>query len=174
MKPSAEMTVGPFFPPEFARGADKLALAGSRAIEVTGRVTQADGKPLDNLVLELWQADARGIYSDPADPRFGEADPQFYGWGRTATDADGHYCFRTIMPGARDGRAPHLNLLLLFSGLVRQLHTAMFFADSPKDPVFASVPAARRALLVAKEESPGRYRFDIRLRGENETPFFDD
>ena len=44
MKPSAEMTVGPFFPPEFARGADKLALAGSRAIEVTGRVTQADGK----------------------------------------------------------------------------------------------------------------------------------
>jgi protocatechuate 3,4-dioxygenase alpha subunit len=174
MKPSAEMTVGPFFPPEFARGADDLAVAGSAAIQITGRVTQADGKPLDNLVLELWQADARGIYSDPADPRHKDADSQFYGWGRTATDADGNYRFRTVMPGARDGRAPHVNLLLLFSGLVRQLHTAVFFAEAPADPVFAAVPAARRPLLVAKEVSPGRYRFDIRLRGENETPFFDD
>jgi len=173
MKPTAEMTVGPFFPPEFARGADDLAPAGSEGIEICGRVVQADGQPLDNLVIEIWQADRKGIYSDPADPRHGEADAQFYGWGRTATDARGNYRFRTLMPGAREGRAPHVNMLLLFSGLVRQLHTVMFFADAPADPVFAAVPPARRALLVAKEEAPGRYRFDIRLRGENETPFFE-
>jgi len=174
MKPTAEMTVGPFFPREFAQGADDLSIAGEAAIEITGRVTQADGSPLDNLVLEIWQADRKGIYSDPADPRHGEADAQFYGWGRTATNAQGEYRFRTVMPGARDGRAPHVNLLLLFSGLVRQLHTVMYFADSPTDPVFAAVPAARRSLLVATEVSPSKFRFDIRLRGDNETPFFDD
>jgi len=40
--------------------------------------------------------------------------------------------------------------------------------------VLQAVPAARRPLLVARKEGEGKYRFDIRLRGENETPFFDD
>jgi protocatechuate 3,4-dioxygenase beta subunit len=64
-------------------------------------------------------------------------------------------------------------MLLLFSGLMHQLQTVMFFAEAPGDPVYAAVPPARRALLVAKQQAPGRYCFDIRLRGEGETPFFD-
>lgn len=167
------MTVGPFFPREFSPAAagDLTQLEGRKAqgeeIEVCGRVTQADGAPLHNLVIELWQADARGAYA-------GAAGPGFFGWGRAATDKDGIYRFRTVRPGARDGRAAHLNLLLLFSGLMHQLQTVMFFADAPADPVYLTVPPARRHLLVAKQEAPGRYRFDIRLRGEGETPFFDD
>lgn len=178
--PTAEMTVGPFFPHAFspAGAADLAVVEGRRArgtpIEIGGRVTQLDGAPLDNLVLELWQADAGGIYADPADPRHAEADPGFFGWGRAATDRDGRYRFRTILPGVRDGRAPHVNLLLLFSGLMHQLHTVMFFAPSPGDPVWDAVqPAALRERLVARREGEGRYRFDIRLRGEGETPFFD-
>ena len=157
------MTLGPFFPREFAQGANDLA--GERkdgVIEITGRVTQADGKPLDNVVLELWQADGKG--------RFGSAD--FSGWGRAATDSNGVYRFRTIKPGAYEGRAPHVNLLLLYSGLMRQLQTVMFF-DAAPDPVLDAVPAHRRALLVAGREGTV-YRFDIRLRGDGETPFFDD
>lgn len=178
--PSAEMTVGPFFPRDFSpAGASDLTQVDGRrargeAIEIAGRVTQVDGAPLDNLVLELWQADANGIYSDPADPRHAEAGPGFFGWGRAATDRDGQYRFRTIRPGARDGRAPHVNLLLLFSGLMHQLQTVMFFDAAPGDPVYDAVDPERRPLLVAKAEAPGRYRFDIRLRGEGETPFFDD
>jgi protocatechuate 3,4-dioxygenase alpha subunit len=60
---------------------------------------------------------------------------------------------------------------------MRQLHTALFFEGEPgnaSDPALAAVPPARRALLVAKKDGPGRYRFDIRLRGADETPFFDD
>ena len=161
--PTGEMTLGPFFPREFAQGAHDLA--GDRkdgVIEITGRVTQADGKPLDNVVLELWQADGKG--------RFDSAD--FFGWGRAATDAKGVYRFRTIKPGAYEGRAPHVNLLILYSGLMRQLQTVMFF-DAAPDPVLDAVPAARRSLLVAQREG-AVYRFDIRLRGERETPFFDD
>jgi protocatechuate 3,4-dioxygenase alpha subunit len=159
--PSAEMTLGPFFPREFAEGANDLAGAAESAVEITGRVTELDGKPLDNVILEIWQADAAGRYDNP----------EFAGWGRAATDAQGNYRFRTIRPGAVPGRAPHINFLVLYSGLMRQLQTVMFFEES-QDPVLACVRARDR--LIARKESPNRFRFDIRLRGGEETPFFDD
>jgi protocatechuate 3,4-dioxygenase beta subunit len=164
--PTAEMTLGPFFPREFGEGANDLTLLdGKRApgqpIEITGRVVELDGRALDNVILEIWQADSAG--------RFDSLD--FLGWGRVATDAQGNYLFRTIMPGACAGRAPHVNFLILYSGLMRQLQTVMFFTDSA-DPVLDSVGAKTR--LIARREGQNRYRFDIRLRGGEETPFFDD
>ena len=157
------MTLGPFFPREFAQGANDLASgAKGEAIEITGRVTQADGKALDNVVLEVWQADSQGRFDNP----------QFLGWGRAATDASGVYRFRTIKPGAYEGRLPHINFCILYSGLMRQLQTTMFF-EPGRDPVLDAVPAGRRSLLVAHREGTV-YRFDVRLRGDGETPFFDD
>lgn len=157
------MTLGPFFPREFAQGANDLAAgADGEVIEITGRVTQVDGRALDNVVLEIWQPGTDGRFDNP----------QFFGWGRAATDANGIYRFRTIKPGAYEGRAPHVNFCILYSGLMRQLQTTMFF-ELAKDPVLEAVPAARRHLLVAKREG-SVYRFDVRLRGEAETPFFDD
>jgi protocatechuate 3,4-dioxygenase alpha subunit len=123
---------------------------------------QADGKPLDNVVLEIWQADAQGRFDNP----------DFFGWGRAATDQTGVYRFRTVKPGSCPGRAPHVNFLVLYSGLMRALHTTMFLDASP-DPVLEAVPADRREKLIARREGTV-YRFDIRLRGEGETPFFDD
>jgi protocatechuate 3,4-dioxygenase alpha subunit len=167
--PTGEMTLGPFFPREFGHGANDLtSIEGKRAkgeiIEIAGRITQGDGAPLDNAIVEIWQANAQGRFDDPG----------FLGWGRAATDASGIYRFRTIRPGACERRAPHVNLLILFSGLMRQLQTVMFFEDSA-DPVLDAVqPASRRNRLVAAKEKNGAYRFDIRLRGEGETPFFDD
>jgi protocatechuate 3,4-dioxygenase alpha subunit len=161
--PTGEMTLGPFFPREFAQGANDLAgSAKADVIEITGRVTQVDGRPLDNVVLELWQADSRGRFDNPG----------FFGWGRAATDANGVYRFRTLKPGACEGRAPHVNLLILYSGLMRHLQTVMFF-DLVADPVLDSVPVHRRPLLVARREGTV-CTFDVRLRGEGETPFFDD
>lgn len=161
--PTAEMTLGPFFPREFAQGANDLASATANAIEITGRVTELDLKPLDNLVLEIWQADAAGRLDNP----------DFPGWGRAATDAKGEYRFRTVRPGALPGRAAHINFLILYSGLMRQLQTTLFF-EAARDPVLDTVEASRRNLLVAQRVSEKIYRFDIRLRGDDETPFFDD
>ncbi|MGH8707213.1 MAG: protocatechuate 3,4-dioxygenase subunit alpha [Burkholderiales bacterium] len=183
MIPTGEATLGPFFPPRYVdAGANDLTqLEGRKAqgevIEIAGGVRQEDGTALDNLVLEVWQADAKGIYRHPADPRYRDADPRFLGWGRAATDREGRYAFRTIRPGAPQGRARHVNFMLMFSGLMRILKTTMYFPGeqaNDADPVLAEVPAARRALLVAREQAPGRYRFDLKLRGEHETPFFDD
>jgi protocatechuate 3,4-dioxygenase alpha subunit len=165
--PSAEMTTGPFFPVEFAAGANDLTVVeGSAAtgevIEIRGRVMQLDGRALDNVVIEIWQADAAGCLDNP----------DFCGWGRAATDAQGVYRFRTILPGALPGRLRHVNVLLLYSGLMRQLQTTLFF-EHGSDPVLDAVPAPLRERLVAKR-SGQTYVFDIRLRGEGETPFFDD
>jgi len=166
--PTGEMTLGPFFPREFGQGASDLTVVGDakakgEVIEITGRVSQGDGAPLDNAILELWQASAEGRFDDPA----------FFGWGRAATDSKGIYRFRTIRPGAYAGRAAHVNLLILFSGLMRQLQTVMFF-ENGDDPVLNAVqPADLRNRLIAKRDG-NTYRFDIRLKGEGETPFFDD
>jgi protocatechuate 3,4-dioxygenase alpha subunit len=177
LTPTGEATLGPFFPPRYVdEGANDLTSFAARAakgeaIEISGRVVQEDGAPLDNLVIEIWQADAQGIYRHPADPRHAEADPNFLGWGRAATDKDGRYRFRTIRPGAPGGRAPHINFMLMYSGLMRILKTTLFF-DTSSDPVLSSVPRERQKLLIAKGKS--RYEFNIRLRGEDETPFFDE
>jgi protocatechuate 3,4-dioxygenase beta subunit len=159
--PTAEMTLGPFFPREFAQGANELAT--TNAIDIVGRVTELDGRPLDNLILEIWQADAAGRLDNP----------DFLGWGRAATDAKGEYRFRTVRPGALRGRAPHINFLILYSGLMRQLQTTLFF-EAASDPVLDAVESSRRILLVAQRLGANAYRFDIRLRGADETPFFDD
>ena len=177
--PTAEATIGPFFPPRYVdAGANDLTLLGGRkargeAIEIEGRVTQLDGTGLENLIVEIWQPDAAGIFRHPADPRHVGADPELLGWGRAATDAQGIYRFRTIRPGAPQGRAPHINFMLMSSGLMRILKTTMYFDDSA-DPVLGAVQLSRRKLLIARLEKKDLYRFDIRLCGEDETPFFDD
>jgi protocatechuate 3,4-dioxygenase alpha subunit len=163
------MTLGPFFPREFAQGANDLTVLEGKpvrgeAIEISGQVIQGNGTPVDNLVLEIWQADAEGRYDNPA----------FFGWGRAATDRDGLYTFRTIRPGAVAGRIPHVNFCLVYSGLMRQLQTVMFFESAP-DPVLDAIrPSSLKQRLVAKQVGPAAFRFDIRLRGGDETPFFDD
>jgi len=178
LAPTGEATLGPFFPPRYVdEGANDLTVCGGRkakggAIEITGRVTQVDGAPLDNLIIEIWQPDAAGIFGHPADPRHAQADPDFFGWGRVATDRDGNYRFRTIRPGAPQGRIPHINFMVMYSGLMRILKTTMFFEERA-DPVLDLVDS-RKKLLIAKTEKPGHYVFDIRLRGPGETPFFDD
>ena len=152
--------------------------AQGEAIEICGRVRQEDGAPLENLVVEIWQADAKGIYRHPADPRHREADPRFFGWGRAATDREGRYAFRTMRPGAPQGRAR-----------AHQFHGDVFRPDAhpedhhvlsrreanDADPVLrGGATGAARRCWWRSEDAAGRYRFDIRLRGENETPFFDD
>ena len=161
--PTAEMTLGPFFPREFAEGANQLVSSVENSIDIAGRVTELDGKALDNVIVEIWQADAAGRLDNK----------DFIGWGRAASDANGEYRFRTIRPGATPGRAPHINFLILYSGLMRQLQTAMFFENS-NDPVLVSVEVARRQRLVGRKTGANAYRFDIHLRGGEETPFFDD
>lgn len=189
--PTSQHTIGPFFPQTFFRVGDNdltrltpdaAPTARGERILLRGRVTREGGVPCVNAVLEAWQADAEGRFRHPADPEAALADRDFCGWGRAWTDAEGRYEFRTVMPaGFAEGnrrRAPHIDLLVMASGLMRQLATTVFFAEDAADPVMALVPPARRALLVAapdgEAEGMRAFRFDLRLRGApaEETPFF--
>ena len=184
--PSPYCTIGPFFPTQFADDCSDLTefdgkTARGRHIILTGRLSEEGDRPAPNAILEIWQADANGIFRHPLDPRCSEADPGFFGWGRARTDAQGRYRFRTVAPGSYGERRPHINMMVLAIGLTRRLVTTVFFADlrgNVDDPVLSCVPeAARPRLLARREESldgagVAGYRFDVVLRGENETPFF--
>ena len=151
-------------------------------IAVTCRVLDGTGTPLRDALIEIWQADAEGLYNSPAETR-GQADPEFAGWGRAASDMDSGECiFHTIRPGRvpfRDGQmmAPHITLWIVARGINVGLHTRMYFpeedAANAEDPVLQRIEHKSRVLtLVARREGEG-YRFDIHLQGEDETVFFD-
>jgi protocatechuate 3,4-dioxygenase alpha subunit len=185
-------TIGPFFPFDFVDDCSDLTeferrKASGQHIWLAGTVVEEGSVPTGNTVLELWQPDARGVFRHPLDPRHSEIDPGFFGWGRARTDGRGFYRFRTVLPGPsreRDGtpRCAHANLTILAIGLTRRLVTTIFFSDNPdgaQDPVLNCIadPLRRKHLFARRDETlasgglPG-YRFDIVLRGENETPFF--
>jgi protocatechuate 3,4-dioxygenase alpha subunit len=186
MAVSPYCTIGPYFPASFVQGHEDLTrhrggIARGQHIVLSGRILQEGGVPTRNTILEIWQTDSNGIFRHSLDSRCRQADPGFAGWGRARTDADGRYEIRTVFPGsyiADDGqpRCPHANLMVLGIGLTRRLVTTVFFADDPdavRDPVLDCVQdAAARRRLFAKRENPEAYRFDLILRGENETPFF--
>lgn len=188
--PTPWHTIGPFFPQTFFREGDSdLARGSARGVRILlrGRVLEEGGRPCVNAVLEAWQADAGGRFAHPLDPDSAQADAGFRFWGRAWTDAEGCYEFRTILPGGFDDpagrRAPHVNLMLIGSGIMGRLLTTAFFPDTAAnvaDPVLLAVPEALRARLVAlpdgTEDNIPAFRFDLLLHGppEAETPFFED
>jgi protocatechuate 3,4-dioxygenase, alpha subunit len=151
-------------------------------IRVEGRVFDGDGAVVPDCMLEIWQADAQGRFSDSQDKR-ALPNSSFRGFGRCGTDATGSYFFDTIKPGVvpdADGKpqAPHLLLAVFARGMLLHLYTRIYFdgeAANASDPVLALVPADRRTTLIAtrKGGAGAVYSLDIRLQGDNETVFFE-
>jgi protocatechuate 3,4-dioxygenase alpha subunit len=180
---SPACTTGPYFPVEFSDGSEDLThraggIAKGRHILLTGRVLEKGGNPTRNMVLEIWQPDSSGMFRHPLDPSMAKADPGFWNWGRSRTNKDGWYRFRTVIPGAYEPRAPHINVAVLGIGLTRRLVTTVFFNDTNSDPVLACVPEELRARLIPAREAAldldgvPAYRWDVILHGGEETPFF--
>ena len=156
--------------------------AGER-IRVEGLVIDGTGAPVKDVLLEAWQANAKGVYAHPESA--GEVEQGFRGWGRVITDfATGEWGFDTVKPGATLGRngqmqAPLINLWIVARGINVGLNTRLYFEDedNSSDPVLNSIEwEHRRATLVAKRtetKTGNTYRFDIRLQGDGETVFFD-
>ena len=152
-------------------------------ITIAGRIVDGDAAPVSDSLVEIWQANEHGRYAHPDDSRDLPLTPNFTGFGRMPTDAEGRYAFTTLKPGlvpAPQGglQAPHVNVTLLMRGMLRQLNTRIYFWDEGEanagDPVLQALPAARRETLVAtRGDAPHAYVFDIVLQGGRETVFFD-
>jgi protocatechuate 3,4-dioxygenase alpha subunit len=179
-------TVGPFFAlgldrPEW-RDMTRNNPEGERIV-IEGRVLDGDGAPVPDALIELWQANAVGRYDHIVDEQVDKKiDPNFNGYGRVATDAEGRFRIKTIKPGPVPGRgnalqAPHINVAFFARGLLRQLHTRIYFADEPanaSDPLLAGIEDhAVRNTLIAQRGDGSAFRFDIVLQGKTETAFLD-
>ncbi len=146
--------------------------AKGQVITITGSVHDGTGWALRDAMLEIWQADAAGIY-----PGQDGADPKVTGFCRFAADIDtGEYTLRTVKPGRAGGQAPHIALWIAARGINIGLQTRIYFDDEDNsgDPVLSRIEQApRRETLIAKTTGDGAYRFDIRLQGDGETVFLD-
>jgi protocatechuate 3,4-dioxygenase, alpha subunit len=181
--PTPPQTVGPFFAGALLR--TPMNVIGDETtrglpIRVTGKVVDGDGAGVPDAMVEVWQADSRGLYGRSDTAR----EDAFTGFGRSGTDDSGRYWFRTLKPGPVKSpsgslQAPHLNVCIFARGLLDHLATRMYFSDEPlndSDDVLRSIDAARRSTMIGnRTEERGEvvYEFDITLQGKAETVFFD-
>jgi protocatechuate 3,4-dioxygenase, alpha subunit len=184
LRASTSQTIGPFL----RIGLEWMVIedlapqgvAGER-VRIEGRVIDADGKPVNDAAVEIWQANSHGKYASPEDTQDKPLEKDFRGYGRSLTDEGGAFRFRTIKPGRVPGpdgkmQAPHLSVTIFMRGLLKQLQTRVYFPDDPgnaDDPVLNLVPAERRPTLIAKKRADGVLEWNVVLQGRDETVFFD-
>ena len=152
------------------------------AIKVTGRLTDAEGRPLRNHMIEIWNANKYGRYTHREDQSGLQLDPNFLGNGRTMSDQNGQYEFWTIRPGAylarpdiNRWRPKHIHLSIL--GGSSRLITQMYFPNDPynqTDPmrILMGDDFQRNVAIEYEIQSPDfecGYQFDINIGGKNAT-----
>lgn len=169
----------------YAHGGDPV---GERII-VHGRVLDENNRPVPGTLVEIWQANASGRYRHKKDTYLGALDPNFGGCGRTLTDADGYYFFRTVKPGAypwrnwvNNWRPAHIHVSVFGTAFAQRLITQMYFEGDPliaKCPIVQTIPDPRAIdQLIAPLDLNAAipldclaYKFDIVLRGRRSTLF---
>ncbi|WP_068272338.1 protocatechuate 3,4-dioxygenase subunit alpha [Aldersonia kunmingensis] len=167
-------TIGPFYgyALPFERGDELVPPQSPGSIRFHGTVTDGDGKPVPDAMLEIWQADADGEIS--RSPGSLHRDGwTFTGFGRASTDDAGHFSFTTVQPGPTEpGKAPFIMVTVFGRGLLNRLFTRAYVPGDgvANDPLLQSLPEERRNTLIAERDEQG-LRFDIRLQGEDETVF---
>jgi protocatechuate 3,4-dioxygenase alpha subunit len=184
---SAWATVGPFFHSVLPwKDGGEMASPETKGERITilGRVLDAEGKPINDAMIELWQANAAGRYAHPEDEGPAELDASFQGFGRVAADADGRFTVNTIKPGrvralGNSLQAPHIEISVFARGVLKRLVTRLYFAGEPaneQDPVIALIEDDKRrstVMAMRDPENPGHWHFTLNLGGPDETVFFD-
>lgn len=161
---------------------------GERII-LHGRVLDENGRPVPNTLVEIWQANAGGRYRHKMDTYLAPIDPNFGGCGRTLTDENGAYVFRTVKPGAypwrnwvNSWRPAHIHFSVFGTAFAQRLITQMYFEGDPliaKCPIVNGIPDQRAIdqLVAALDLNASvpldsiAYKFDIILRGHRSTFF---
>ena len=158
-------------------------------ILVHGRVLDQRGAGVAGALLEFWQANAGGRYRHKKESYLAAIDPNFGGVGRTITDENGYYWFKTIQPGpypwpngVNDWRPAHIHFSVFGHGFQQRLITQMYFEGDPliwRCPIVKTIPdvdAIRRLIAPLDMNATipmdmRAYKFDIVLRGRRSTFF---
>jgi protocatechuate 3,4-dioxygenase beta subunit len=158
-------TEGPYYPDHLPLDQDSdltmilggKAPAGGTVTELGGRLLNADGKPVADRVIELWQTDVNGCYLHSKGVQKGkERDPAFQGYGKIVTNEKGEYRFRTIKPGLYSGRTLHWHVVVN-EGEKRLLTTQLFIAgveQNDRDGILQRMGTPEQVLSVIREFKP--------------------
>jgi len=160
-------TIGPFYgyALPFEHGSELVPAGSPGAIQFHGVVTDGAGHPVPDALLEIWQADADGAIPSAAGSLHRDG-WTFTGWGRAATDDEGHYSFSTVLPGSTNPGAAQFILVAVFArGLLNRLFTRAYLPGDrlANDPLLNSLDPQRRQTLIAAHDASG-LRFDINLQ----------
>jgi protocatechuate 3,4-dioxygenase, beta subunit len=166
MRRTASQTTGPFYPrtkpsdsdADLTRVEGRDGIAQGQVIQVAGRVLNVAGSALAGVAVEIWQANTHGRYDHPADRSDAPLDPNFQGYARLVTDAQGRYRFKTIKPAGYPAggfmRPPHIHVSV--TGKQDRLVTQMYFAGEPlndADFLLAQAGSGRESLIVTLDDS---------------------
>ncbi|WP_025777054.1 protocatechuate 3,4-dioxygenase subunit alpha [Brevibacterium sp. VCM10] len=177
LTPTPGQTVGPFYgyALPFEHDNELVPPGSARAVQLTGTVYDGAGDPVPDAILEIWQPDEHGAVPRETGSlrRNGFT---FTGFGRAAVDPEGEFSFSTVDPGpTQAGKAPFISVVIFARGLLNRLFTRIYLPEDTAaltaDPLLSSLDDDERSRLIATRGADGSLHFDIRLQGEEETPF---
>ena len=180
-KPTPSETEGPFYPVIVQKDKDfdltrikgNEGVATGNQIFIEGQVLDAEGMPIVDATVDLWQANAAGRYSHPHDPNRAALDPDFQGWAIVQSGSEGKFRFKTVYPGIYPAssdwmRPPHIHFKISKDGFVG-LITQMYFPghklnDSDLLLMQKSDDEIKRMIATKNKKSPETYTYNIILR----------
>ncbi|NUR25946.1 MAG: protocatechuate 3,4-dioxygenase subunit alpha [Catenulispora sp.] len=170
--PTPSQTVGPFYgyALPFPGGGDVVPAGHPGAVTLRGVVRDGAGVPVPDALLEFWTGGGApgSLRRDPTSGRvLGRAGVALTGFGRVPTDADGSYTARVPHPER------YVSVCVFARGLLHHLYTRVYLDPATAATDFDSLPATRRATLVATPEREDTWRFDVHLQGPEETVFLE-
>lgn len=170
-------TVGPFYGYAMPWPGDNELVPPAKdgAVQLHGNVYDGAGALVPDAILEIWQPDENGDVSSNSGSLRRDGFT-FTGFGRSEVDPQGRFVFSTLNPGATEpGKAAFISVVIFARGLLNRLFTRIYLPEDTEalaaDPLLSSLEADERDRLIATREADGSLCFDIRLQGENETPF---
>lgn len=156
---------GPFYPVTRQEDIDndlvhvkgRTGTANGDILNLSGRVVNTRGEPVQGVTIEIWQTDPQGRYRHPGDSSPGARDPDFQYWGATTTGDDGSFFFKTIVPGAYNPRPPHIHFKVLRDD--RVILTSQIYIREPDVKTAIPSMSSRVELQTVELQSNDRGEF---------------
>jgi len=169
---------GPFYPDripvdtdnDLVKNGDTSVEAGGKILILNGMLVNLDSKPIIGVSIEIWQTDKNGVYLHSGSFARNTLDKKFQGFGRTKTDRNGHFSFRTIVPTEYPGRTPHIHMKLWREGK-NILTTQLYILDHPhnkSDFLFQRMSLVEQRnnsmkLIAAKDKNRGEFQTFVKI-----------
>ena len=164
-----EQTEGPYFVDERLNRSDIRSdpsdgsVKDGVSLQLLIRVSQIGGNdctPLAGAIVDLWQCDALGVYSDVRDRSFDTSGKKFLR-GYQVTDNNGSAEFITIYPGWYPGRTVHIHFKIRTDAASRRAYeftSQLYFEESITDEVYLQAPYVSRGRRTTMNTMDGIFR----------------